>query len=72
MSKENKTLHLLEVSEANKEKFIKQTLKVPLPVLLKGMDLISKCELDYRNTTNKRLLIELCLMQIDSLHLEEK
>ena len=56
----------------NKEKFIKQTSKVPLPVLLKVMDLISKCELDYRNTTNKRLLIELCLMQMASLHLEEK
>ena len=72
ISKENKTLHLLEVSEANKEKYIKQTLKAPLPLLLKGIDLTSKCELDYRNTKNKRLLIELCLMQMASLLLEEK
>ena len=72
ISKENKTLHLLEVSETNKKKYIKQTLKVPLPLLLKGLDLTSKCELDYRNTKNKRLLIELCLMQMASLHLEEK
>ena len=72
ISKENKTLNLLEVNETNKEKFIKQTLKAPLSFLLKGIDLTSKCELDYRNTKNKRLLIELCLMQMASLHLEEK
>jgi len=72
ISKENKTLHLLEVSEDNKEKYIKQTLKAPLSLLIKGIDLTSKCELDYRNTKNKRLLIELCLMQMASLHLEEK
>ena len=72
ISKENKTLHLLEVSETTKEKYIKQTLKAPLSLLLKGIDLTSKCELDYRNTKNKRLLIELCLMQMASLLLEEK
>ena len=72
ISKENKTLHLLEVNETIKEKYIKQTLKAPLSLLLKGIDLTSKCELDYRNTKNKRLLIELCLMQMASLHLEEK
>ena len=72
ISKENRTLHLLEVSETTKEKYIKQTLKAPLSLLLKGIDLTSKCELDYRNTKNKRLLIELCLMQMASLLLEEK
>ena len=72
ISKDNKTLHLLEVSETTKEKYIKQTLKAPLSLLLKGIDLTSKCELDYRNTKNKRLLIELCLMQMASLLLEEK
>ena len=72
ISKENKTLHLLEVNETIKEKYIKQTLKAPLSLLLKGIDLTSKCELDYRNTKNKRLLIELCLMQMASLLLEEK
>ena len=72
ISKDNKTLHLLEVSETTKEKYIKQTLEAPLPLLLKGIDLTSKCELDYRNTKNKRLLIELCLMQMASLLLEEK
>ena len=72
ISKDNKTLHLLEVSETTKEKYIKQTLEAPLPLLLEGIDLTSKCELDYRNTKNKRLLIELCLMQMASLLLEEK
>ena len=72
ISKENKTIHLLEVSQGSKEKYIKQTSKAPISLLLKGIDLTSKCELDYRNTKNKRLLIELCLMQMASLHLKEK
>ena len=72
VSKENKTLHLLEVGEATQEKFKEQTAKAPLPLLLDAIDLVSRCELDYRNTKNKRLLIELCLMQMASLHFGEK
>lgn len=72
VSKENKTLDLLEVSADTKEKFKNQTTKAPLPLLLDAIDLASRCELDYRNTKNKRLLIELCLMQMASLHLGEK
>ena len=72
VSKENKTLHLLEVSASMEEKFKEQTAKAALPLLLNAIDLASKCELDYRNAKNKRLLIELCLMQIASLHFGEK
>ena len=72
VSKENKTLHLLEVSASAEEKFKEQTAKASLPLLLNAIDLASKCELDYRNAKNKRLLIELCLMQIASLHFGEK
>ena len=72
VSKENKTTHLLEVSSSIEEKFKEQTLNTPLTLLLSAIDLASKCELDYRNTKNKRLLIELCLMQMASLHFGEK
>ena len=72
VSKESKTLHLLEVSASTEEKFKEQTAKASLPLLLNAIDLASKCELDYRNAKNKRLLIELCLMQIASLHFGEK
>ena len=72
VSKENKTLHLIEVSASVKEKFKEQTLNIPLTLLLSAINLASKCELDYRNTRNKRLLIELCLMQMASLHFGEK
>ncbi len=72
VSKENKTLHLLDVSKNTEEKFKEQTAKAPLPFLLKSIDLANRCELDYRNSKNKRLLIELCLMQMASLHFGEK
>ena len=72
VSKENSTLKLLEVSNTTQEKYKSQTQEAPLSLLLEAIDLTSKCELDYRNTKNKRLLIELCLMQIASLRLEEK
>lgn len=72
VSKEDKTIHLIDVSKSTKDKYIQQTSKASLDLLLNGIDLTSKCELDYRNTKNKRLLIELCLMQLASLHFEEK
>ena len=72
VSKENSTLKLLEVSNTTQEKYKIQTREAPLSLLLEAIDLTSKCELDYRNTKNKRLLIELCLMQLASLHFEEK
>jgi DNA polymerase-3 subunit gamma/tau len=72
VSKEEKNLPLLEVSETTQKRYIEQTTNAPLPLLLSGIDLASKCELDYRNTKNKRLLIELCLMQMTSLHFEGK
>jgi len=72
VSKEEKNLPLLEVSETTQKRYIEQTTNAPLPLLLSGIDLASKCELDYRNTKNKRLLIELCLMQMASLHFEGK
>ena len=72
VSKEEKSLPLLEVSETTQKRYIEQTTNAPLPLLLSGIDLASKCELDYRNTKNKRLLIELCLMQMASLHFEGK
>jgi DNA polymerase-3 subunit gamma/tau len=72
VSKENRTLPLLEVGEAIQEKFKSQTDTIPLSLLLQGIDLASKCELDYKNTKNKRLLIELCLMQMASLHFGEQ
>ena len=72
VSKEEKTLHLIEVSKSTQNKYLQQTSKAGLNLLLDGIDLTSKCELDYRNTKNKRLLIELCLMQLASLHFVEK
>ncbi|MDA0201411.1 MAG: DNA polymerase III subunit gamma/tau [Bacteroidetes bacterium] len=72
VSKEEKNLPLLEVSETTQKRYIEQNTNAPLPLLLSGIDLASKCELDYRNTKNKRLLIELCLMQMASLHFEGK
>ena len=72
VSKEEKNLPLLEVSETTQKRYIEQTTNAPLPLLLSVIDLASKCELDYRNTKNKRLLIELCLMQMASLHFEGK
>ena len=70
--KNKQTAEILEIGGENQKKYLSLSEKFQVNDILKIIDLISKCELDYRQSKNKRLLIELCLMQIASLRLEEK
>ncbi len=72
LSKNKGTSEMLEIGAIFQKKYVSLSEKLKINFILSSIDLISKCELDYRESKNKRLLIELCLMQITSLHLEEK
>ena len=72
LSKNKVTSEMLEIGASFQKKYVSLSEKLKINFILSSIDLISKCELDYRESKNKRLLIELCLMQITSLHLEEK
>ncbi|MFA4853679.1 MAG: DNA polymerase III subunit gamma/tau, partial [Bacteroidales bacterium] len=65
--KDASTIKLLEVGENIRYRYSEQAQSCTAVFLLKALDLISKCDVNYKTTNNKRLLIELTLMQICSL-----
>ena len=68
LCKDPKTIPLLEAGERLQARYAEQTKAVSLAWLADAMDLANNCELSYKNSQNKRLHVELCLMQIASLH----
>jgi len=65
--KDPETVALLEVSPNVKEKYKKQSQNCKADLLLKGIEICCKADVNYKNVGNRRLLIELCLLQMCSL-----
>lgn len=64
MAKDAQTLKLLEVSEKQREKYSVQAKACPTQFLYKALKLMNQCDLSYRQSSNKRLLVELTLIQV--------
>ncbi|MBQ7550251.1 MAG: DNA polymerase III subunit gamma/tau [Bacteroidales bacterium] len=58
------TIPLMEVSETIKAKFAKQAQALDKNLLLRAVDLTNNCDFNYKASNNKRLSVEICLMQI--------
>lgn len=67
MAKDTQTLPLLETSEEQKAKYVEQAKKTPTPFLYKALQLMNNCDVQYRQSSNKRLLVELTLIQIGQI-----
>jgi len=67
MAKDTQTLPLLETSEEQKTKYAEQAKKAPTPFLYKALKLMNDCDIHYRQSSNKRLLVELTLIQIGQI-----
>ena len=61
------TLPLLEVGASIRQRYGEQARKCPLPFLYRAMKLCNDCDLNYRTSRNKRLLVELTLIQLAQL-----
>lgn len=61
MAKDTKTLSLLETSDTQKAKYQQQAQKAPTAFLYKALQITNKCDINYRQSSNKRLLVELTL-----------
>ncbi|KAA6350114.1 DNA polymerase III subunit tau [termite gut metagenome] len=72
VSKEPATLQLLEVGASIRERYRTQAQKCPLPFLYRAMKLSNDCDINYRIAKNKRLLIELTLIQIAQITASEE
>ena len=64
VSKDASTLPLLQVGACIRERYQTQAQKCPLPFLYRAMKLCNDCDLNYRASKNKRLLVELTLIQL--------
>ena len=71
VSKDPATLPLLEVGASIRERYQAQAQQCPLPFLYRAMKLCNDCDLNYRASKNKRLLVELTLIQVAQLTSEE-
>jgi DNA polymerase-3 subunit gamma/tau len=67
VSKDPVTLPLLEVGASIRERYQTQAQKCPLPFLYRAMKLCNDCDMNYRTAKNKRLLVELTLIQAAQL-----
>ena len=67
MAKDAVTLPLLEVSKQQKDKYADQARRCPTKFLYAALKLLNQCDLSYRQSSNKRLLVELTLIQVAQL-----
>ena len=70
VGKDPVTLPLLEVGASIRQRYQEQAQKCPLPFLYKAMKLCNECDLNYRISKNKRLLVEVTLIQVAQLTTE--
>ena len=67
MAKDAQTLPLLEVSEQMRQRYQSQAQKADTRFLYNALRLMNECDLAYRQSSNKRLLVELTLIEIAQL-----
>lgn len=64
MAKDPQTLPLLEVSDRQREQYREQAQKCPPRFLYQALRIANRCDVQYRQSSNKRLLVELTLIEI--------
>jgi DNA polymerase-3 subunit gamma/tau len=68
VSKDSETIQLLEVGANIRDKYKEQSGKCSLALLIKGLTILNKTDINYKSSKNHRLQVELSLMQLCSLN----
>lgn len=64
MSRDEQTLPLLDVSEQVRQRYHEQAMKCNPKLLYRALKLCSNCDMHYNASRNKRLLVELTLIEV--------
>ena len=64
MAKDSQTLPLLEVSEQMRQRYQEQAQRADTRFLYAALKIMNDCDINYRTSSNKRLLVELTLIQV--------
>lgn len=67
MCKHPNTHKLLEVAQSIAARFIQQSQLCSTSLLLNGLNILNKCELEYKSSKNTRLHVELTLMKLSHI-----
>lgn len=70
MAQNPSTLGLIEVGERTKEKFAQQSKQWSAQELINGIEICNHADINYKNSKNPRLTVEIALMQLASLSSE--
>ena len=65
--KDPSTIRLLEVGDTIREAYQKQAASCPVDFLLKALDIIQKTDFNYKSSNNKRLHLEIALLQMAAI-----
>lgn len=61
------TVHLMEVSADVQKRYIEQSKQARVKFLYQGLLLVNECDLNFKQSKNKRLLVELMLIRLCQL-----
>ena len=71
VSRDPVTLPLLEVGASIRQRYGEQAKRCPLTFIYRALKLCNDCDLNYRASRNKRLLVELTLIQLAQITSED-
>ena len=67
VSRDEQTIKLIEASDDIRNRYHEQAMKCQIKFLYGAIKLCTDCDLNYKQSNNKRLLVELTLIQLDQL-----
>ena len=67
MAKDASTLKLIEASENMRRKYATQAQKCSSQFLYKALKILNDCDINYRQSSNKRLLVEMSLIMVGQI-----
>ncbi len=67
MAKDASTLKLIEASENMRQKYATQAQKCSSKFLYKALKILNDCDINYRQSSNKRLLVEMSLIMVGQI-----
>ncbi|VAW27533.1 DNA polymerase III subunits gamma and tau [hydrothermal vent metagenome] len=68
MCKDKATVTLLDVPESVQAKYVEQASGCSLSLLMNGLNLLSRCDYEYKSRKNQRLHVEITLMKLTHLN----
>ena len=67
VAKDKGTLKLLEKGDTLRQRYLEQSKDCAINFLIPALNLCNECDVQYKTSNNKRLLVELSLMRISSI-----